>query len=34
MKTLEDCHKIQYISKRRKRIFFKKIKLLFFRTKK
>ena len=32
MKTLEDCNKIQYISKRRKRCFYKKIDFLYFRT--
>ena len=32
MKTLEDCNKIQYISKRRKRHFYKKIDFLYFRT--
>ena len=32
MKTLEDCNKIQYILKRRKHHFYKKIDTLFFRT--
>ena len=32
MKTLEDCNKIQYISKGRKRHFYKKIDFLYFRT--
>ena len=32
MKTLEDCNKIQYISKRRKRHFYKKKDFLYFRT--
>ena len=32
MKTLEDCNKIQYISKRRKRHFYKKIDFSYFRT--
>ena len=32
MKTLEDFNKIQYISKKRKRHFYKKIDFLYFRT--
>ena len=32
MKTSEDCNKIEYISKGRKRHFYKKIDFLYFRT--